>query len=70
LYKVEPSEAVTSCNLLTKNDWRLALDNEMEPRRPEVPLVSKPSAFTCRAERLARATARPYWFTIFPRRKA
>jgi hypothetical protein len=33
-YKVEPSEAVTACNLFTKDRERSALADEMEPRRP------------------------------------
>ena len=52
LYKVEPVEAVRACNLLTKDDARTALADE-------VPLVSKPSSFTCRAERLARTGCGP-----------
>jgi hypothetical protein len=31
-----------------------------------VPLVSKPSAFACRAERLARTGAGPYWPVVGP----
>jgi hypothetical protein len=42
LYKVEPSEAVLACNLLTKDDCRSALCDEMVPVRPEVPLVIEP----------------------------
>ena len=38
----------------------------MEPAGPEVPLVSKPSAFTRRAERLARATSSPDGSVIRP----
>jgi hypothetical protein len=61
LYKVEPSEAVTVCNLLTKDRYasRLSMFEEVEPRGPKVPLVINPSAFACRAERLARTTAGP-----------
>jgi hypothetical protein len=57
--KVEPTEAVLACNLLTKHDVRAALRDELEPRGPQVPLISKPSALACVAERLAGATARP-----------
>ena len=64
LYKVEPSEAVTTFNLLSKDDWRAALADEMVERGPEVPLVSKPSAFASCAERLARATCSPDRSTI------
>ena len=34
LYKVEPTEAVRACNLLSKKDVRAALSEEMEDRRP------------------------------------
>jgi len=53
-YKVEPTKAVFACNLLTKDDWRLALADEVVERGPQVPLIIKPCAFACRAERLAR----------------
>jgi hypothetical protein len=54
--KVEPSKSVLARNLLAKDrdSARLRSLNEVEPRRPQVPLVSKPSSFACRAERLAR----------------
>lgn len=55
LYKVEPSEPVSACNLFAKDDWRAALLDEIVEVGPQVPLVSKPAAFTCRAERLAGA---------------
>jgi hypothetical protein len=57
--KVEPSSAVLSRNLLPKNDRRFADADEVEPRRPQVPLVSKPASFACRGERLARAGSGP-----------
>jgi hypothetical protein len=53
-YKVEPTEAVLARNLLSKDDCRLALADEVVPMRPEVPLVSNPRSSACRAERLAR----------------
>jgi hypothetical protein len=59
LYKVEPSICVTCCNLFAKDMLRSALADEMEEVGPKVPLVSKPIAFACRAERLARAGASP-----------
>jgi hypothetical protein len=55
LYKVDPCKAIFARNLLAKNICRAALSNEVEPCGPEVPLVSKPAAFACRAERLAGA---------------
>jgi len=68
LYKVEPTEAVFACNLLAK-DWdrfRFSVLDEVEPVWPEVPLVSKPASFACRAERLARTASRPYRPIIRP----
>jgi hypothetical protein len=59
VYKVEPRACVAARNLLSKDDCRLALFDEVLPGRPEVPLVSKPSAFACRAERLARTGTGP-----------
>lgn len=59
LYKVEPTEAVLARNLLAKDDWRAADRDEVVESRPKVPLVSKPRAFACRAERLARAGSGP-----------
>lgn len=57
--KVEPVETVAACNLLAKHDARAALRDEVVPRGPKVPLVSKPASAACRAERLARTAARP-----------
>jgi hypothetical protein len=54
-YKVEPSEAVFACNLLTKDNVRSALADEVVEGWPQVPLIIKPCSFACRAERLARA---------------
>lgn len=65
-YKIEPFEAIRARNLLTKDDCRLALLDEVEPVRPEVPLVSSPLSCACRAERLARARSRPSDKTIGP----
>jgi hypothetical protein len=59
LNKVEPRKAGLRCNLLAKDNWRLALLDEMEPEGPEVPLVSKPERLACRGERLARTASRP-----------
>ena len=66
LYKVEPAEAVLARNLLSKDDCRTALAYEMEPERPEVPLVSKPAALACRGERLAGAGAGPHGAVVVP----
>jgi hypothetical protein len=59
LNKVEPSESISARNLLAVDAPRAALADEVEPCRPEVPLVSKPSSFACRAERLARTGTSP-----------
>jgi hypothetical protein len=55
--KVEPLKSLR--NLFTKDDVRAALDDEVVPRRPKVPLVREPAAFACRAERLAGTGTRP-----------
>lgn len=59
LNKVEPSEPVVGSNLFAKANARSALADEVEGRRPQVPLVSKPLSFACRAERLTGAGASP-----------
>jgi hypothetical protein len=64
--KVEPYKAVLARNLLTKDDWRAALADEVMPVRPEVPLVSKPAASASRAERLARTGASPCGSAVRP----
>lgn len=66
VYKVEPSKSVLARNLFAKDDWRLALPNEVVESRPEVPLVSKPACFACRAERLARAGSCPNGLIVGP----
>jgi len=65
-YKVEPSEAVFTRNLFSKDDWRPALADEMQERWPYMPLVRKPLSFACRAERLAWAGAGPHWSIVWP----
>src|SRR6185312_2896721 len=57
LNKVDPLHSRR--NLFTKDQFRSARSDEVEPARPEMPLVSKPLSFACRAERLARTTAGP-----------
>jgi hypothetical protein len=68
LYKVEPSVAVTACNLLAKDALRAALGLEPVEGGPKVPLVSKPISFACRAERLAWAGTGPDGAIIRPTR--
>lgn len=69
-YKVEPTEAVLARNLLSKDDWRAALLDEIIERGPEVPLVISPASLACRAERLARARAGPDRPVVGPSRSA
>jgi hypothetical protein len=57
-------------NLLAKDCCRAALLDEPVPGRPKVPLVSKPAAAACRAERLARTASRPNLAMIGPSRAA
>jgi hypothetical protein len=57
--KIQPHESFFIRNLLAKDNWRAALLDEVKPEGPEVPLVSKPAAFACRGERLARTASRP-----------
>jgi hypothetical protein len=63
--KVEPSQSVLARNLFAKNDWRPALADEMMEGWPQVPLISKPAAFACRAERLTGAGSGPNWPIIW-----
>jgi hypothetical protein len=66
VYKVDPRIAVFACNLLSKDDCRAALFDEVVEGWPQVPLVIKPSAFACRAERLARTGTGPNRSVIAP----
>jgi hypothetical protein len=66
LYKVDPSICVFACNLFSNDRCRFALLNEVVKGGPEMPLVIKPAAFTCRAERLARATSCPDRLIVGP----
>ena len=65
-YKVDPRVSVFACNLLSKNFCRASLSDEVVEGGPEVPLVIKPSAFACRAERLARTGTCPNRSIIWP----
>jgi hypothetical protein len=66
VYKVDPNICVFTCNLLTKDDWRLTLADEILPGWPKMPLVIKPISFTCRAERLAGARHCPNSARVIP----
>jgi hypothetical protein len=66
LYEIGPTTGSLARNLLSKEDCRAALADEVLPGWPEVPLISSSSAFACRAERLARATSCPDRSSISP----
>jgi hypothetical protein len=66
VYKVDPRVAVFACNLLSKDNCRLALFDEVVEGWPQVPLVIKPSSFACRAERLARTGTSPNRSVVAP----
>jgi hypothetical protein len=70
VYKVDPRVDSLARNLLSKDDWRPTLRDEVLPGGPKMPPVCKPSAFTCRAERLARAAASPDGSTRRPSGKS
>ncbi len=58
-YKVEPAEARFASNLFTKQHWRTALLDELEPGRPKVAFILYASAFAGIAERLAGTGTSP-----------
>jgi hypothetical protein len=47
LNNVKPAMGNRCFNLFTKNCLRPTLSDEMEPGRPEMPIVVHPAAFTC-----------------------
>jgi hypothetical protein len=65
-YKVDPRVRVLACNLLSKDDCRAALFDEVVEVGPQVPLVIKPSSLACRAERLARTGTSPNRSVVTP----
>ena len=66
VYSVEPSEAVLARNLLSKDDWRAALADEIEPGGPEVALVSEPSTLPGGGKGLAGAASGPHGPVVGP----
>ena len=58
-HKVDPLPASRAFNLLPNDAVRATLADEPVEGGPKVPLVSKPAAFACRAERLAWAGSGP-----------
>jgi hypothetical protein len=69
-YMIEPHHGILACNLLAKDDCRATLLDEPVPVRPEVPLVVKPIALACRAERLAGARSGPDGAIVSPSGRA
>jgi hypothetical protein len=66
MYKVDPGLDSLARNLLSKDDWRSALEDKVLKGWPQVPLISKASSRACRAERLARTGTGPNRSTIWP----
>lgn len=66
VYKVDPRVCVFARNLLSKHCCRAALADEVVEGWPQVPLVIKPSALACRAERLARTGTGPNRSVVGP----
>jgi len=58
-YKVEPRPAKRAVNLFPKDEVRATLADEPVPVGPKVPLVIKPAARACDAERLTRTGTGP-----------
>lgn len=66
LNKVEPTVSNCRLNLLTKDDCRLALADEIEEDGPEVPFVVDSCLFAGSAEGLAWAASGPDWPVVRP----
>jgi hypothetical protein len=56
---IEPSKSIRARNLLTKDDCRAALRNELVPRRPKVARIIGAIAFPRTRERLTGTTPGP-----------
>jgi hypothetical protein len=63
---VEPCEASPARNLLSKDDWRAALADELEPDGPEVALVGEAEAGTGAGEGLAGTASGPDGAVVGP----
>jgi hypothetical protein len=70
LNKIEPSVLNRCFNLLTKDNSRAALADEIEPDRPEVSIIGNAFLRASGAEGLAGATARPNRSVVGPSGKA
>jgi len=64
--KIDPCPSNRAFNLFAKNELRAALADEPVEGGPQVPLVVKPSAAACAAERLARAAGGPDGTIVWP----
>jgi hypothetical protein len=67
---VEPSEAIRARNLLSKDDARAALRDELVPLGPEMTLVDIASLSACARKRLAGAAPRPDRLIVGPSGRA
>jgi hypothetical protein len=65
-YSVEPAEAVLARNLLSKDNWRMALGDEAIELGPEVPVVIEAFSLPGGAEGLAGAGAGPDGSVVGP----
>jgi hypothetical protein len=70
VYSVEPAEAVLARNLLSKDDWRMALADEPMKLGPEVALVGKSCSLSSGAEGLTGAGAGPDGAVVGPAGKS
>ena len=68
--KVEPPVGNRAFNLLTKEDWRAALADEVIPRWPKMAGIGAAKIGTRRTEGLTRTTARPNRSVIWPSRES
>jgi hypothetical protein len=66
LNKVKPAVVNRCFNLLSKNDWRAALADEIEPVGPEVAFVGGAATGAGGTKRLARTTTCPNRSVIGP----
>lgn len=63
---IEPSKSIRARNLLTKDDVREALADELEPRRPKMARIVGAIFLPGVAERLAGTGACPDWPFVWP----
>jgi|TARA_R110000824_G_scaffold301238_1_gene489255 hypothetical protein len=64
--KIEPPVTNRAFNLFTKDDVRLALADELKPRRPKVARIVSPSLGARRAEGLTGARTCPNRSVVIP----